>query len=99
VKPEENLACPACGGQDIEIAVFDEPPFFVGMECSCGWTCEGDGIDWRAQLVPYQGDSTDEEGASLSVEDAADIWLSHGMDEDYTFGYDERDLRRAAGLD
>ncbi|GAA3865653.1 hypothetical protein [Tessaracoccus defluvii] len=35
---------------------------------------------------------------SLSVYDAADIWLSNGMDEDYTFGYDEDELRRAAGL-
>jgi hypothetical protein len=34
---------------------------------------------------------------SLSVHDAADIWLSNGMDEDYMFGYSESDLRRAAG--
>jgi hypothetical protein len=33
------------------------------------------------------------------VSDAADVWLSHGMDEDYTFGYDQSELRRAAGLD
>jgi hypothetical protein len=45
------------------------------------------------------GDEDDaESGESLSVYDAADIWLSNGMDEDYTFGYDERELRRAAGL-
>jgi hypothetical protein len=56
---DDDLACPSCGGQDIEIAVFQEPPYFVGMECSCGWTCEGEGIDWRAQLVPYEGDSTE----------------------------------------
>ena len=35
-------------GQDIEIWVFTEEPFFTGMECSCRWTCEGEGIDWRA---------------------------------------------------
>ena len=57
----DGLACPSCGGQDIEIAVFQEPPYFVGMECSCGWTCEGEGIDWRAQLVPYEGDSTEDD--------------------------------------
>ncbi len=34
---------------------------------------------------------------SLSVYDAADIWLSKGMDDDYTFGYSESELRRAAG--
>lgn len=58
----DGLACPSCGGQDVEIAVFEEPPYFVGMECStCGWTCEGEGIDWRAQLVPYEDDSTEED--------------------------------------
>jgi hypothetical protein len=35
-------------------------------------------------------------GQSLSVHDAADIWRSNGMDEDYTFGYSESELRRAA---
>lgn len=37
-------------------------------------------------------------GESLSVNDAADIWLSNGMDEDYMFGYSDSELRRAAGL-
>ena len=35
-------------------------------------------------------------GERLSVWDAADIWLSNGMDEDHTFGYTEDELRRAA---
>lgn len=38
------------------------------------------------------------EGASaesLSVWDAADIWMSNGKDEDYMFGYSESELRRA----
>jgi hypothetical protein len=43
-------------------------------------------------------DDDDDDDESLSMWDAADIWLSHGMDEDYTFGYDENELRRAAGL-
>lgn len=34
---------------------------------------------------------------SLSVWDAADIWLSNGMDEDYAFGFTEEELRRASG--
>lgn len=37
----------------------------------------------------------DYEDESLDVYDAADIWLSNGMDEDYTFGYSEEELRRA----
>ena len=53
------------------------------------------GCEWGAD----EDDSSDEDGESLSVEDAADIWLSRGMDEDYTFGFDEGELRRAAGLD
>lgn len=32
---------------------------------------------------------------TLSVWDACDIWLSHGMDEDYMFGYTEQELRDA----
>jgi hypothetical protein len=38
------------------------------------------------------------EGASaavLSVWDAAEIWMSNGMDADYMFGYSESELRRA----
>lgn len=37
----------------------------------------------------------DDYGESMSVEDAALAWLSRGMDEDYTFGYSEEELRRA----
>ena len=32
---------------------------------------------------------------SLSVDDAARIWLSHGKDEDYMFGYTEEELEDA----
>lgn len=32
---------------------------------------------------------------SLSVYDAAQIWLSNGKDEDYTFGYFEEELENA----
>lgn len=46
------------------------------------------------------GDEDQEvDGESLSLEEAKDIWLSHGMDGDYAFGYAEEELRRAAGLD
>ncbi len=34
---------------------------------------------------------------SLDVFQAADIWMSNGKDEDYTFGYSEDELERAAG--
>ena len=44
------------------------------------------------------GEDHDDDGSagSLSVYDAADMWLSSGMDEDYTFGFSESELRRAA---
>lgn len=44
----------------------------------------------------HDGDGNEE---TLSVYDAADIWLSNGMDEDYAFGYADDELRRAAGLE
>ncbi len=40
-------------------------------------------------------DDDDEENESLSVYDAADIWLSNGKDEDYMFGYTEEELEDA----
>ena len=40
-------------------------------------------------------DSDEDENESLSVYDAADIWLSNGKDEDYMFGYTEEELERA----
>jgi hypothetical protein len=58
----------------------------IHEELGCEW---GDDED----------DSTEEGAESLSVDDAADIWLSHGMDEDHTFGYSSSELRRAADLD
>ncbi|QWZ09016.1 hypothetical protein KRR39_04090 [Nocardioides panacis] len=44
-----------------------------------------------------QDDGDRDSDETLNVYDAADIWMSHGMDEDYTFGYSEDELRRAAG--
>lgn len=34
-------------------------------------------------------------GEAISVDDAAQIWASHGKDEDYTFGYTEEELENA----
>jgi hypothetical protein len=34
-------------------------------------------------------------GENLTVEDAAEIWRSHGKDEDYMFGYTEEELEEA----
>lgn len=45
-----------------------------------------------------QDDDMQDSDEALSVDDAADIWMSHGMDEDYTFGYSDDELRRAGGI-
>lgn len=45
-----------------------------------------------------QDDDIDDGDETLSVYDAAEIWMSHGMDEDYTFGYSNDELHRAAGM-
>ena len=49
----------------------------------------------NVNLEPYDDDDMDEEDESLSVYDAALIWMSNGKDEDYTFGYTEEELEKA----
>lgn len=34
-------------------------------------------------------------GEGISIDEAAQIWASHGKDEDYTFGYSEDELEDA----
>ncbi len=71
-----------------------------------GLTLAGDG-SWSARAWERTGrhiysradcdrDADGYTGETLSVWDAADIWLSKGQDEDYRFGYTEEELRRAA---
>lgn len=46
--------------------------------------------------IIYDDDDYDEEDSErISVWDAADIWRSHGKDEDYMFGYTEEELEDA----
>lgn len=47
--------------------------------------------DYDGQMDDFEDDYDE----SLDVYDAADIWFSNGMDEAYTFGYSEDELRRA----
>ena len=68
------------------------------IECpKCGtyWYVDKDGemINDGSAWSPYYEE--DDEGETLSVYDAALIWVSHGKDEDYTFGYTEEDLEDA----
>lgn len=65
---------------------------------TCRCTIGADHDDPEVLISQYNpnDDEDDEGGETLSVYDAADIWRSNGEDADYTFGYDEDELRRAA---
>lgn len=47
----------------------------------------------KSDATEYFEESDDSE--VISVWDAADIWISNGKDEDYTFGYSEEELENA----
>ena len=47
----------------------------------------------RSSRGAFQDD--DDESESISVNEAAHIWLSHGKDEDYMFGYSEEELEES----
>ena len=71
-----------------------------GFTTSSGeWTCTKCGYvndvsdDNIVDECEYDDDDDDDE--SLSVWDAADIWRSHGEDEDYMFGYTREELENA----
>ncbi|MFY9263245.1 MAG: Sec23/Sec24 zinc finger-containing protein [Arcanobacterium sp.] len=77
-------------------------------ECAeCGYSnsiSEDNIVDEYGNHVSYAEDDEDLDQSlwgsdeSLSLSDAVDIWLSKGMDEDYTFGYLESELLSAAGI-
>lgn len=52
-----------------------------------------DGESYVCDHCAGGADNGDDE--SISVYDAAEIWASHGKDEDYTFGYSEEELEEA----
>lgn len=57
----------------------------------------GDG-DWKCPkcgMIIAFGEPDEEDDERLDVYDAAEIWASHGKDEDYTFGYSEEELEAA----
>lgn len=47
-------------------------------------------------IICDDGENHDEDDSeNLSVWNAADIWRSHGKDEDYMFGYTEEELENS----
>ncbi|WP_139252808.1 hypothetical protein [Geodermatophilus nigrescens] len=73
----------------------------AGTSEDCRCTIGEDHNDYGVLMseVSFAHDEDDQDSdETVSVYDAAEIWLSHGMDDDYTLGYSEDELRRAAGL-
>lgn len=77
-----------------------------GFTTSSGeWTCtkcgyvndvtEDNILDEYENPYDDNDDDDDDDGEGLSVSDAADIWRSHGEDEDYMFGYTREELEDA----
>jgi hypothetical protein len=85
----------------IEVAVAEvgdeERPYYAPCRCTIGVDHDASEIT-ISQFDPDE-DEDSEDGESLSVYEAADIWRSHGEDGGYTFGYSEDELRRAADED
>ena len=54
--------------------------------------------DWDGETYVYDhcaGIEDESDDEAISVYDAAQIWLSNGKDEDYTFGFSEEELENA----
>lgn len=71
--------CPVCGNE------MHKRYSYSGWWCD---TCQNDPTN------PVDFDD-DDDSESLSVYDAADIWMSNGKDEDYMFGYTREELEDA----
>jgi|688.fasta_scaffold663017_2 hypothetical protein len=68
----------------------------VDCRCMIGQDHEtNESVDFEDSYDDDEDWLEDDEEA-MSVDDAADIWMSSGMDEDYTLGYNEDELRRSA---
>lgn len=58
-------------------------------------SCAIDEIDEENAMYGDNSDGDDDDNEGIDVYTAADIWLSHGKDEDYMFGYSEDELEEA----
>ena len=57
--------------------------------------CAIEAADAECDDEEYEDDDNEDNSESLSVYEAAQIWASHGKDEDYTFGFTEDELEDA----
>ena len=91
--------CECCGKQfypcteqldfDYQVSkrITDADMYEYGVHCA---DCAAKKI-----LDSLPDEELDEDDERLSVYDAAMIWISHGKDEDYMFGYSEEELESA----
>ena len=97
--------CPKCGKEYDFFEESDELPFVINADDAdladyddlCA-ECIRDKFEEEERMYggdTYDDDDEEDSGERLSVSDAADIWRSHGEDEDYMFGYSEDELRNA----
>lgn len=94
--PNCYRACPL-RRQEAPVPTGPKHQRFVFVELDEGGRESGYCEDCRC-MIGEDHDGDDGGSEALSVHEAADIWLSNGMDEDYTFGYSDSKLRAAAGL-
>lgn len=86
---ESELMC-ASTDDDVTSDMFDE--------CLC-FNCFMDKYDeYKKDMKKYdeedaQDEDDENDGECISLSQAAEIWFSHGEDEDYMFGYTEEELR------
>jgi len=60
-----------------------------------GWKCPSCGDEFA--ICGEEEDVEEDDGETLNVCDAADIYASSGFDEDYQFGYTHEELMEALG--
>ncbi len=84
-----NPSCGRCGGSTRRSYAANGDVVYWCDKCEVGTVIAGmyDAGDFEEDENEYD--------ESLSIEEAANIWMSNGQDSDYTFGYTEEELREA----
>lgn len=96
--PGVDWHCDRCGaGLNAQTGFDDHRYTWKCEECGHKNSISSDNVyDSHDDYHGTVDESEDEDGETLSVWDAANIWLSNGKDEDYMFGYSREELQRAA---
>ena len=79
--------CPKCGNT-LELTSYRNPD--VGFDRE--WECNHCNTVWKDTQFGSLECMTEDASEMISVDEAADIWLSNGKDPDYMFGYSAEEL-------